>query len=203
LRNFSGNFGRATLRNFSASGGQLFGQLCATFPATSGGQLCATFQATSGGQLFRQLCETSQTTLRNFSGNFNSSIGSSVYLQCSFNKSFYYYFVFIDIDFHFKRNPENQTAVNGSRVEIICEPPDHFPINAIQYSWYKAYRRISVNGRVRISSGNLVISPVLKSDEDVYFCEVSLPKTFLMKTRASTPAYLTVNGKVYVVDVSV
>jgi hypothetical protein len=162
-----GNFKRATLRNSPENFAQLFRQLCATF----------------------------QATLRNFSGNFGSSISSTVYL--------YYYFVFIDIDFHFKRNPENQTAVNGSRVEIICEPPDHFPINAIQYSWYKAYRRISVNGRVRISSGNLVISPVLKSDEDVYFCEVSLPKTFLMKTRASTPAYLTVNGKVYVISVSV
>ena len=103
--------------------------------------------------------------------------------------------MFIDIEFQFKRNPENTTAVNGSRVEMICESPDHFPINAIKYSWYKAFKRMTLNGRVRISSGNLVISPVLKSDEGVYLCETSLSKEFLMKTRASIPAYLTVNGK--------
>ena len=56
-----------------------------------------------------------------------------------------------------------------------------------------------MNGRVSISpTGNLVISPVLKSDEDVYLCEVSLSKEFSMKTRTSDVAYLTVNGKVYV-----
>ena len=105
------------------------------------------------------------------------------------------------MDFAFQRNPENLTAVNGTRAEMICEAPNHFP-KALRYNWYKAYRRISTNGRVSISSsGNLVMSPVLKSDEDVYFCEASLSsERYSTLPRASTTAYLTVNGTVDVVD---
>ena len=83
---------------------------------------------------------------------------------------------------------------------MICEPPSHFP-NTLRYEWYKSYRKINMDadGRIGISSsGSLVISPVLKSDEGVYFCDVSLSKEFLIKTRTSTPGYLTVNGTVYI-----
>ena len=100
----------------------------------------------------------------------------------------------LDIDFNFKRNPENVTAVNGTRAEVICEAPSHFPPR-LRYKWYKGYRRINTNGRVSISSGNLVIFPVLKSDEDVYFCEVSLEQ-FSTPPRTSTTGYLTVYGMV-------
>ncbi|CAB4036137.1 Down syndrome cell adhesion molecule-like [Paramuricea clavata] len=101
------------------------------------------------------------------------------------------------IDFNFKRNPENKTVVNGSRVEMICEPPSHFP-KSLRYKWYKSYRKIIMDGRIGISSsGSLVISPVLKSDEGVYICDVSLSKEFLIKTRTSTAGYLTVNVPPY------
>ena len=99
--------------------------------------------------------------------------------------------IFLVIDFDFTRNPANQTVVNGSRTEQICDPPNHFPKN-LQFKWYKDYRTLRTGGRDTIlPSGNLVISPVLKEDEGVYFCAVW---NDFKETRSSTVAHLTVNG---------
>ncbi|XP_028396444.1 roundabout homolog 1-like [Dendronephthya gigantea] len=121
-----------------------------------------------------------------YSCNGTNSKGSVASFDISLNVAY--------IDFHFKRNPANQTVVNGSRVEQICDPPNHFP-KQLQFKWYRNYRTLRTGGRDTIlPSGNLVISPVLKEDEGVYFCAVW---NDFMETRSSTVAHLTVNVPPY------
>ena len=131
-------------------------------------------------------------------GDHNFSSREKGFNQCIYQKisrryshlSLYYFS--IDIEYNFKKNPGNKTVVNGSKVEIECQAPSHFP-NQVNYKWYKNYRVMSTSGQKSISSsGSLIITEVLKSDEGVYVCEAT--NKFSLETRTSTAGYLTVNG---------
>ena len=101
-----------------------------------------------------------------------------------------------DIDYSFKQDPKDKTAVNGSNVELECDAPSHYPKNRIIYKWYNNYRVMTMNDRKKIlPSGSLMFTPVLKSDEGVYFCEAT--NQYSRQTRTSKEAFLTVNGVLF------
>ncbi|XP_076450567.1 uncharacterized protein LOC143286732 isoform X2 [Babylonia areolata] len=87
----------------------------------------------------------------------------------------------------FRQNPESDQAEEGSRVELLCTPPEGDPEPTV--SWLKDGIHMDVSGNTRVTeAGSLVFEQIQSSDEGDYTCVAQN----VHATRYSWPAALQV-----------